>query len=486
MSVPVTLWRRLDPRMLAIHPLVEVGRAFPALLGLFLAGQGTGHGSRWSLIGTALVIVNATTRWFTTRYRITPAQIQLRHGLLRRRTTVAPLDRVRTVDVTAHALHRMLGLARVVIGTGISDRSGKSELRLDGLRTAEAARLRDELLHRVRTAAAGQETELVRLPPSWLWYAPFTLSGAFTAAAIGGFAWRIDSEAHLDPNRIGPLRSLVAGVRHAPLWQDAVEIGAAAVAFVVLASIAGYLLAFWGFRLTRHAGGTLHIVRGLITSRATSIEERRLRGAELSEPLLLRATGGARTLAIATGLRVGRGAERGGTILMPPGPRSEAVRVAAEVAGTPQPFTARLVSHGPRATRRRFVRALAAAGLAVGLAGLAWAVTGGTGWLAGLAALPVGAALGADRARSLGHALRDGYLVTQHGSVIRRRVVLARAGVIGVNLHASFFQRRAGLVTLTATTAAGRQGYQVQDVPDREAIALAGALLAGALDEFVA
>ena len=53
------------------------------------------------------------------------------------------------------------------------------------------------------------------------------------------------------------------------------------------------------------SGGTLHIVRGLLTRRSITLEERRLRGAEVSEPLLIRAVGGARTLAVATGLRVG-------------------------------------------------------------------------------------------------------------------------------------------------------------------------------------
>ena len=122
---PADEWRRLDPRMLIIHPVVELARALPALIGLLLAGQGSGHGSRWSLIATGVIAAMATLRWFTTRFRITATQIQLRHGLFRRRTVTAPLDRVRTVDVTAHALHRVLGLARVVIGTGTSDRKGR-------------------------------------------------------------------------------------------------------------------------------------------------------------------------------------------------------------------------------------------------------------------------------------------------------------------------------------------------------------------------
>ena len=137
---------------------------------------------------------------------------------------------------------------------------------------------------------------------------------------------------------------------------------AAVVVVVALLSTGGYVLAFWGFRLTRHSGGTLHVARGLLSTRATTIEERRLRGVELSEPLLLRWAGGARCVAIATGLRVGRGAERGGSLLFPPGPRSEARRVAAEVLRTGDPLTApltraRAARHPPalhpRARRRR-------------------------------------------------------------------------------------------------------------------------------------
>jgi len=491
---PVDEWRRLDRRMLIIHPVIEIARAIPALIGLLVAGASSGHGGRWSLIATALVAAAATLRYFTTRYRITAVQIQLRHGLFRRRTTAAPLDRVRTVDVTAHALHRVLGLARVVIGTGTSDRKGRPALTLDGLRSADAARLRDELLHRAVPAPSGDatpapstvDTELFRLPRSWVRYAPFTLSGAVTAAAIGAFVWRLISEAHVDPNRFGPLHTVLHHLDVAPLWQDVVEVGAAAAVFVAVASTAGYVLAFWDFRLSRHRGGTLHASRGLITSRATSIEERRLRGAELSEPLLLRAVGGARTLAITTGLRVGRGAERGGTLLMPPGPRAEAVHIAGEVVGTTAPFTAPLVDHGRAARRRRYVRAVGASVGVVAVIGVIGLAAGWPAWVWLVAAIlvPLSLPLAADRARSLGHALVGGYLVTRRGSLVRRRVVLADAGVIGVNLRSSFFQRRAGLATLTATTAAGRQGYPVADLAEPDAVALADTLVPGLLDEF--
>jgi len=152
-----------------------------------------------------VVICFALLRWVTTRFRITPDQIQLRRGVLRRTTIAAPLDRVRTVDVTAHLLHRVLGLAKVVVGTGTSDRRGRGRLVLDGLGADAAGRLRAELLHRglqpQEDAAASPpvpvEREIARLNPAWVRYAPFTLSGAITGLALLGFGWRIDSEARL-------------------------------------------------------------------------------------------------------------------------------------------------------------------------------------------------------------------------------------------------------------------------------------------------
>jgi putative membrane protein len=336
-------WRRLNPRMLLIYPVQELPRALPALFGLLVAGSSRGNGQLWSLAGIAIVVGLGASRWFTTTYRITSEQIQVRRGLLRRRLLTVPRDRVRTVDVTAHPLHRLLGLARVTVGTGQSDRDHDAGIRLDGLTAAEAAGLRKELLHRRGTAGAAvgpapaapaaaaaplgpapgapgpagapaapapvapaavsvpAEVELAHLRPGWIRYGPFTLSGVVTLGLLAGFLSQIVNEAHVDPGRFGLLRDLADQLAGAALWLAILEVVAAAMVVVAVASTIGYALAFWGFRLTRHSGGTLHVTRGLVTIRATTIEERRLRGVEVSEPLLLRAVGGARCIAIATG-----------------------------------------------------------------------------------------------------------------------------------------------------------------------------------------
>ena len=88
---------------------------------------------------------------------------------------------------------------------------------------------------------------------------------------------------------------------------------------------------------------------------------------------------------------------------------------------------------------------------------------------------PVAALLAADRTRSLGHALVDGHLVARSGSLVRRRRILEVDHVIGWTFRATWFQRRAGLTTLVATTAGGRQSVTVLDVPEDEAVrSLAG------------
>jgi putative membrane protein len=521
-------WRRLNPRMLLIYPVQELPRALPALFGLLVAGSSRGNGQLWSLVGIAIVVGLGASRWFTTTYRITSEQIQVRRGLLRRRLLTVPRDRVRTVDVTAHPLHRLLGLARVTVGTGQSDRDRDTGIRLDGLTAAEAAGLREELLHRSGTAGAAAaptpappaaaplgpapgapgpvgapaapapvapavvsvpaEVELAHLRPGWIRYGPFTLSGVVTLGLLAGFLSQIVNEAHVDPGRFGLLRDLADQLAGAALWLAILEVVAAAMVVVAVASTIGYVLAFWGFRLTRHSGGTLHVTRGLVTIRATTIEERRLRGVEVSEPLLLRAVGGGRCIAIATGLRVGRGAERGGSLLLPPAPRSEVLRVAAAVVRRREPVTAPLRAHGPAALRRRYTRALPLCALAVAAAAALWWWAGLPAWvwLGSLALLPCGALAAADRYRSLGHAVVDGKLVSAAGSLVRRRHVLACEGIIGWNLRQSFFQRRAGLVTLTATTAAGRQAYHVQDVTAAEALRVAGEALPDLLTPFLA
>lgn len=467
-------WQRLDPRMLLVHPVREVVRFLPVLLGLFVAGTASGGGP-WQYLGVLVPIALGVLRYLTTRFRIAQGRVELRRGLVSRHVLSTPLDRVRTVDVTASLIHRTLGLATVRIGTGTAS-TDSDELDLDGLPAARARGLRDELLHAApgpggvvaptREAGAGADERVVlRFDLSWARFAPLTSSGAVITAGLLGGGAQLLSE--LGAFSDVETRDWSLGI---PVWVALVVAAIGLVIGVAVLSVAGYLVTNWNFRLS-HAPGSWHLSRGLLTTRDTSIDDERLAGVTIGEPLGLRLAGAARLSAIVTGL----GSEASSAVLAPPAPRDVVGDAAGRVLGTDTPVTCGLADHGPAAVRRRYARALGPALAALALVVVAVLAGGWVWWLLAIPAAAVAAtlALAADRARSLGHALADGYVVARSGSLNRRREVLEVDHVIGWTFRSTWFQRRQGLTTLVATTAGGRQSVTVLDVPETRAVELA-------------
>ena len=107
-------WQRLSPRMLLVHPVHELLRQLPLLIGGVVLGSTTGNQS-WTVAVLGLTVVVGVARWFTTSYRIDDdpqsGQVQLRVGLLHRKVLSVPRNRIRSVQSDARLLHRMLGLA---------------------------------------------------------------------------------------------------------------------------------------------------------------------------------------------------------------------------------------------------------------------------------------------------------------------------------------------------------------------------------------
>ena len=106
--------------------------------------------------------------------------------------------------------------------------------------------------------------------------------------------------------------------------------------------------------------------------------------------------------------------------------------------------------------------------------------------LVAAAGIPVALVLAADRARGLGHALVDGHLVARSGSLNRHRHALVTGDVIGWTFRSTWFQRRAGLTSLSVTTAGGQQAVTLLDVPEPAAVDLAAAAVPELVDQFTA
>ncbi|MEU0135982.1 PH domain-containing protein [Streptomyces sp. NPDC006296] len=489
-------WRRVHPRTVLVTALVSAGVAAGAAVPVAVAladRLGPARAVGWVLAGAALLVGGATAadhvRWRRTRYRVGTERVDLHTGLLLVKRRSLARERIRSVDLTAHPLLRVLGLVSVRIGTG-EHTGGESTLELDPVGRAEGERLRRALLDRATGPAAGEhrEGELAALDLRWIRYAPLSFVAPALGGAAAGGVLQISEWAGVQAEVIAWIADRL---RDSPPARTIAILAATALATGAVGALGLWTERWWGYRLEREPGGTLRVRRGLLTSRSLSVEERRLRGVHLVEPLGVRLAGAARVDAITTGLakdEEAHGADH--DTLLPAVPRPLADAVAAEVLREPYaPTGAPLTAH-PRAARdRRLRRALAVVLppvlVQVLLGALLTPVLLWTALGSAAVALPVAVLLALDAYRSLGHTLSGGYLVTRSGTVRRSTAALQRSGVIGWTIRQSWFQRRAGLLSVTATTAAGSGSCTAYDTDACEGLAFAAEAVPGLLEPFL-
>ncbi|WP_246238369.1 PH domain-containing protein [Acrocarpospora corrugata] len=462
-------------------------------------------------MGVAGSVVFAVIRWVTFTYTIAGDRLELTRAFVSRSVRTIPLERIRGVDVSTPALHRLLGLAVLKLDTGAG--GDKQEGELNGVTVEEAERLRAVLLARRGGAVVTSEASVsagesvgsepveehyyVRVPRSWLRYGP--LSGAYlltpfalVAGAIGLlFQWG-------DEFGISGRDAWAVGEW---LW-DRPQYLIIGVAVLVLAMpfVGGVMYAIfnWDFTL-RSRDGYLVAERGLINRRVVSLERRRIRGYELAESPLERAAKLVRMWAVVTGL--GDSQTRGQ--LLPVSPKAAALAIATEAigpfgtpsqsgtsgqSGTPgqsgirSQSVAALRAHPAQARRRRLFRAifpwlLVAAGAAV----LGWGVVAMIGFVLALVGIP----LGLDRYGSLGHGYDGTRLSVRSGSLRRTQAIVERRAVVGWTFKQTWFQRSAGLLTVIAGVGAGRGGYAALDTGERQGVEFAAEVTPEWLDQFV-
>lgn len=479
---PEVFERRLDWRVLVVHA-VTFRQARGVLSGagpLAAIAALQGRLGSFGLVGIAVLatvasLVFAALRWWRFSFAVDARRLLVRQGLVSRTDRSVPLDRIRGVDIEASPLHRLFRIAVLRVdaaaGTG-----GADEAVLDALSAADAGRLRALLLDRRRGVApvpdqSATETVtttrvLARLDPRWLLYAPLVGSYLAVPVALGGTLLRDvqslpipqDLQDLLDvPEQSGTGRIAVSAV--------------AVVALVLLGALIAGAVSNWGFVLSTREGN-LVAERGLLTKRTVSLEQDRVRGYALVAGLGIRLVGAARLSALVTGL--GDQHRRGQ--LLPLGPLPVAEQVAAQAV---RRFDVPLRAHPAAARRRRLVRAVgpplvAAVGLLVLDLPVLAVVAGG------LAVL--GVPLGLDRYAGLGHAADHEALGVRSGSLVRERVVLERRAVVGWRVRQSWFQRRAGLATLTVCVGAGSGGYDVLDCGVGQGLDLVAQISAGWAD----
>ncbi|GAA2383221.1 PH domain-containing protein [Nonomuraea africana] len=495
-------WSRLHGRVPFAAAVLSLAVAAPAAVGAtrFLLGRdlpyelvAAGAAGVMALV-VAAAYVHGLARLRTTRFRLTAERLEVCMGILTRQHRAIPRDRVRSVDVKADVVRRAFGLAVVKIGTGEHTSGESAELTLNGLAAAEAEALRRTLLSGVAAREAPLEEDgqaIAGLKWQWIRYAPLSIWVFVGGAVAIGALKKVLDILGVDVFSTSAAKAAWEWLTANP-WVSVPVVVAGSALVGLVGAVALFAETWGGYRLEREAG-TLRVRRGLLTTRSLTLETGRLRGVAVAEPLLLRLGGGAKVRAVAVGLRKAEDNESEEvSALTPPIPRAEAVRVASRILHASPVAMAGglgdLLPH-PKAARGRRVRlALATvAALAAAMAGVdlltGWVPV--AAWALPLIALPLAPAMAVDAYRGLGHRLTGSHLLTRAGSVLRTTVALDRGGIVGWRIRQSFFQRRLGLITVAATTAAGDGHYDVLDVGTSQGLDLAAQAVPGLLEPFL-
>ncbi len=508
--------RRLHPLSPVFLSVREGRRLWPlALLALT---------QRWLwliVLAVLAVLAVSVVQWLRRSYVLEAGALRVEQGVLARQQRVVPFDRIQQVDLVRRPLHRLLGVATLRVETAGS--ASASEVDLDVIALAEAERLRAVLL-RARAAvtgpaagpatpttgpaAAGQaiptgtgqpapgpdaaagtgpqaragvvsgaevpvagpagaaeppERDLVRLSLGEVALAGITSSRAAAVLAVlspvfqlfdQGPEWLLD---RVGPGAFTPSSPLVVATL-VPLALLA-WLGVAAASSIVTS--AGFVLA--------RSGDNLVVRRGLLERREAVVPVTRVQVVRIDESLLRRGLGFA-SVRIQSAGGAGRSDDQASRLAIPILRVDQVNRVLDELlpGAAPVPL---LLAPPPAARRRAIVRRVVPT-LVVAVA--AAVVLRPWGLLA-LAAVPVAWLAGEAAYRNLGHARRAGFLTARQGALLRSTTVVPVAKAQSVRVHASLFQRRAGLATLYVDVAGGGAMPKVTD----EAGPTAEDLLAG-------
>ncbi|HEV8651493.1 MAG TPA: PH domain-containing protein [Actinomycetes bacterium] len=506
--------RRLHP-LTPVFLAVREGRRLWPLALLALAQR-----RLWLIALAALVVLVATVlQWLRRSYVVEADALRVEQGVFARQLRVVPFDRIQQVDLVRKPLHRLLGVATLRVET--AGGASASEVDLDVIALAEAESLRAALL-RARAATTGEApgTRPPRgtkgeAPGSTKDQAPRSAEGGAPGGAEGGAA----SGAGVPlPGTVGPAevagrpleRDLVrlslgevalAGITSAraaavlavlsPVFQlldqapgwvlDRVDpealapssplVVAALVPLAVLVwlglAAASSIVTHAGFVLAR-SDDNLVVRRGLLERREAVVPLVRVQVVRIEESLLRRGLGFA-SVRIQSAGAAGRSDDRASRLAVPILRADRVNQVLGELlpGAAPVPL---LLAPPPTARRRAIVRRVVPALVAA----VAVAVVLRPWGLLALAAVPLAALAGEAAYRNLGHARRAGFLTARQGALLRTTTVIPVAKAQSARVHASLFQRRAGLATLYVDVAGGGTMPKVTD----ESGATAEALLA--------
>jgi len=473
-------WRRLHP----LTPLIRSTQLLYALVIGAFAGLSAGYLVFILLfVGAAVGISLQVVAYLHYRYRLTPDELLIVHGILFRKERVIPRSRIQNVDLRSGIVQRIVGTTSARIETA----GGQgTEASLHVVSREEGVRLRQLLVEappqRAATVApasdaaavAALEGEATVAPPSpqspavehrvgvldlVIAGATANRAGLLVGALLGGDIFLDIAPTDWILRRVLPPELLEPGAAAESLYRTAQQsvstflLGVFLLAiFFILAgwavSVAASVVRYFDFCLKEHPG-ELEVSYGLFTRREKGFRRSRVQNVQIEEPILRRwlrlASLSVRTAGYGPGVKQ----EDREETLTPIARHDEITRYMAAVYPDLDWESVQWRRSHPRARRRLFLRR-AAAVLAVTLPLAAFV---DPVWLSLLVGLIPAWLLAAAHYRHLGHARVGPYLLVREGFWTRRTHIIPIKKIQALHLKQTPFQRRLHLATLSVETA---------------------------------
>ena len=278
--------------VLALAALREAAAPIVILLVAAVAGSGLDTQALWRgalylVVGVAGASLMGFMRWRSTRYAVDERGVHWQSGIVSKKSTTVPLNRIQGLDTVAGPVQRLFGVVALSVQT--AGGGSKGEIVLEALGPAAVERLREAVRAR-RPEVEVAETPEVALPERRLSRRELVLA-ALTAGQLGVILPVLAAGSQLLTQMFGDPSDVETATRLAPDSAFGWEL--AAVGLLLLAwalSVAGALVTFAGFTVTRD-GERLRIRRGLLQRSEAAVPVRRVHGVRVVEGLLRRPFG---------------------------------------------------------------------------------------------------------------------------------------------------------------------------------------------------
>jgi putative membrane protein len=292
--LPAAEARRLHPAAVGVLALAALREAaLPIVILLFAAIAGSGldtealvRGAIYLVIGVVAASLMGFVRWRSTSYAVDERGVHWQSGLLRKKSTTVPLNRIQGLDTVAGPVQRLFGVTAVNVQS--AGGGAKGEIVLEALGPEAVERLREAV--RARRPEAADAPPAGSLPERRLSRRD-GLVAALTAGQLGVILPVLAGASQLLTQAFGDPDDVANATRFVPDSAFGWELAAAGLLLLAWAlSVAGSLIAFAGFTVTRD-GERLRIRRGLLQRSEAAVPVRRVHGVRVVEGLLRRPFG---------------------------------------------------------------------------------------------------------------------------------------------------------------------------------------------------